>query len=314
MACLAALVLTVVLVYLELPIRGGLVPAPLIYGRPATWDGFWYIALAEQFRGSLGDPLANLATKFDHIVAFAGDQYGLLALAIPPALIIAARRAPRYTLLTGLALVITILFNEAYSNADIQRYYLGPVLWVWTWLGILGAEVADRAALTIASLTAGRRPLTLDSPALRRASIVAAAIFGLVLLLPALSDVDARRKLADRSRDTGAMTWLDEALPALAENAVLVSWWSTSTPLWYAQKVEGLRPDVFIADDRTMIDLGLGRAPDVIRRFLGSRPVYAIRLQGHDIDELLNQFDMTLVASGGSTAVYRVNGTLAATP
>jgi 4-amino-4-deoxy-L-arabinose transferase-like glycosyltransferase len=314
LACLAALVLTVTLVYLELPIRGGLLPAPLIYGRPDTWDGFWYIALAEQFRGSLGDPLANLATKLDHIVAFARDQYGLLALAIPPAFIIGARRAPRYTLLTGLALVITILFNEAYSNADIQRYYLGPVLWVWTWVGILGAEVADLAAFSIVSLTAGRRPLTFDSPALRRASVVAAAIVGVVLLLPALGDVDARRKLADRSNDTGAVAWLDEALPALAENAVLVSWWSTSTPLWYAQKVEGLRPDVFIADDRTMIDLGLGRAPDVIRRFLGSRPVYAIRLEGHDIDELLAQFDMTLVASGGSTAVYRVNGTLAATP
>jgi transmembrane protein TMEM260 (protein O-mannosyltransferase) len=314
LACLAAVALTVTLVYLELPIRGGLLPAPLIYGRPDTWDGFWYIALAEQFRGSLGDPFANLATKLDHVVAFARDQYGLLALAIPPALIVAARRAPRYTLLSGLALVITILFNEAYSNADIQRYYLGPVLWVWTWLGILGAEVADLVAFSIAGLVAGRRSLTFDTPTARVASIVAATIVGVVLLLPALGDVDARRTVADRSHDTGAATWLDEALPALAENAVLVSWWSTSTPLWYAQKVQGLRPDVFIADDRTMIDLGLGRAPDVIRRYLGTRPVYAIRLQGHDIDELLDQFDMTLVASGGNTAIYRVNGLLAATP
>ena len=25
--------------------------APLVYARPTTWDGFWSIALAEQFRG-----------------------------------------------------------------------------------------------------------------------------------------------------------------------------------------------------------------------------------------------------------------------
>ena len=67
----------------------------------------------------------------------------------------------------------------------------------------------------------------------------------------------------------------------------LVSWWSTSTPLWYAQKVEGLRPDILIVDDRTMLDLDLGRAPDVIERYLAEgRPVYAIRLDGRDLEEL----------------------------
>src|SRR5258706_8662309 len=54
----AALVLvgTVVLVYLELPIRAGGVRAPLVYAHPEAWDGFWYVAPAEQFRGSLSDP------------------------------------------------------------------------------------------------------------------------------------------------------------------------------------------------------------------------------------------------------------------
>ena len=35
--------LTVVLVYLELPLRAGPFRAPLVYGTPETWDGFWYI-------------------------------------------------------------------------------------------------------------------------------------------------------------------------------------------------------------------------------------------------------------------------------
>ena len=314
LACLAAVVVAVTLVYLELPIRGGLLPAPLIYGRPDTWDGFWYIALAEQFRGALGNPFADLPGKLDDWVTFAREQYGLLALAIPPAFIVVARRAPRYALLTGLALLITILFNEAYSNADIARYYLGPVLIVWTWIGILGAEVADVGALLVANLAAGRKAVTLDSPGLRRASVATAAIVGVVLLLPALGDLDARRKSADRSNDRSAMTWLAEALPAVPPNAVLISWWSTSTPLWYAQKVQGLRPDLEIIDDRTMLDRQLGRAPDVIKRYLGTRPVYVIRANERDLTELTNQFDMTLVAGGGSTGVYAVNGRLAAVP
>jgi Protein of unknown function (DUF2723) len=315
LTCGLALVATVVLVFLELPIRGGLLPAPLIYGKPATWNGFWYIALAEQFRGSLGDPFADLPTKVNHLVTIANVQFGVLALAIPPAFIVAAKRAPRLTLLTGLAFVITVLFNQAYANADIERYYLGPVLWVWLWIGILAAEVADAATVAIATLAERRTRVTSARAAgggLRVASVLAATLVGVLVLVPTLAGLGARRHAADRSGDTGAQAWLNEALPAVAQGAVLVSWWSTSTPLWYAQKVEGLRPDIDIIDDRTMLDLDLGRAPDVINRYLGTRPVYVIRLAGGDTDELTRQFDMTVVASGGNTAVWKVNGRLAA--
>ena len=139
--------------------------------------------------------------------------------------------------------------------------------------------------------------------------MAAAAIVAVVLLLPAFTELDARRDQADRSRAVEAQVWLEETLPALEPNAVIVSWWSTSTPLWYAQKVEGLRPDVFVVDDRTMLDLNLGRAPDVIRRYLAEgRPVYAIRIDGPDLNELKSQFDMTLVAGRFHTGVWKVNG------
>jgi 4-amino-4-deoxy-L-arabinose transferase-like glycosyltransferase len=314
LACLGAALGTVALVYLELPIRGGLVPAPLIYGQPATWDGFWYIALAEQFRGSLDNPFADLPAKLDDLVRLAREQLGLVALAIPPAFLISVRRAPRYTLLTGSALLVTVLFNQAYSNADINRYYLGPVLVVWTWIGILAAEVADLAAVLVASLGARGRLQTLESPAVQRASMVAAGIVGAVLLLPTLQDFANRRHEADRSGDTGAAQWVAEALPAVPEGAVLISWWSTSTPLWYAQKVQGLRPDIDIIDDRTMLDRNIGRAPDVIAANLGHHPVYVIRANDRDLNELLDQFDMTLVASSGGTGVWAVHGRLAAAP
>jgi hypothetical protein len=312
-ACLGAAFGTMALVFLELPLRGGLIPAltaPVVYARPATWDGFWYIALAEQFRGSLGDPFADLPKKVGDLVGLANAQLGFLALAIPPAVIVTARRAPRYLLLTGTAFIITILFNEAYANADIERYYLGPALWIWTWLAVLAAEVAALAGWLGAALAASVRRPPSGERVVDRATLGATLVLAGLLLVPALGDLDRRRDLANRSGDTSAQQWLDEALPAIDQNAVLVSWWSTSTPLWYAQHVQGVRPDIFVVDDRTMLDLGLGGAPDVIARYLAEgRPVYAIRIDYNgDLAELLVQFDMTLVASEGVTGVWKVNG------
>jgi hypothetical protein len=315
LACIAAGALTIALVYLELPLRGGLVPAltaPLVYAKPATWDGFWYIALAEQFRGALADPFADLGGKLGELVELAGSQYGFLVLAIPPAFVVSAVRAPRYTLLTGLAFLITVLFNAAYTNADIQRYYLGPLLWSWTWLGILGAELAKLATSLTVALAERLRRGSLGDGAGARAGIAVTLVLGALLLAPAFGDLDQRRDDAGRANERGAATWLAQVLPVIPNNAVLVSWWSTSTPLWYAQKVEGLRPDIFIVDDRTMLDLGLGRAPDVIRRYLGERPVFVIRLTGPDTDELTGRFDMHVVAGDGNLAVWAVTGQLAA--
>ena len=53
---------------------------------------------------------------------------------------------------------------------------------------------------------------------------------------------------------------------------MIVSWWSYSTPLWYAQVVEGRRPDIYIIDDRTRLDLNLGDVYDVIDALLPTRP------------------------------------------
>jgi transmembrane protein TMEM260 (protein O-mannosyltransferase) len=317
LTCLLVSFATLAVVYLELPLRGGLVPAltaPLVYARPTTWDGFWSIALAEQFRGSLSDPIANLGAKLDTLMTtVATPALGPFLPAVPVAFLVTVVRAPRYALLTGLAFVITLLFNMSYANAAIERYYLGPLLWVWTWLGILAAELAATAAFLGSALTQWLQRIRPDDLVVRRASSVAAAAFAVVLLWPAATTLGARRHDADRSGDTSAQAWLAEVLPVIPQNAVLVSWWSTSTPLWYAQKVEGLRPDIFVVDDRTMLDLGLGRAPDVINRYLGeARPVYAIRLSGPDTDELRAQFLMTKVASGGNTAVWQVLGRLTA--
>ena len=58
---------------------------------------------------------------------------------------------------------------------------------------------------------------------------------------------------------------------------LIVGWWSYSTTLWYAQRVEGRRPDLRIVDDRTRLDGRLRGITDVIDEQLGRRPVCVIR-------------------------------------
>jgi hypothetical protein len=301
-ACAVALALTVVGAYLELPLRAGPFRAPLVYANPDTWDGFWYIALAEQFRGSLSDPLGNLPGKLGDLWNLTVGQYGLLALLVPLGFIAAIRRVPRYALLTGTAMLITVAFDASYANADINRYYLGPILWAWTWIACLGAVVID-LGVTLWSWLARRTP-----DATRQATAGLAVVVAIAMLVPTVGEQAARREAADRSGDTSAAAWLDQVLPAVAPNAVLISWWSTSTPLWYAALVEGRRTDIDVVDDRTILDRGYGSALGVISRFLGTNPVYIIRANDHDLAEIQAAYHLDLVASGGNLGVYRVLG------
>ena len=266
-AFLAALLATTALVYLELPLRAGPFPAPLVYGRPDTWDGFWYIVLAEQFQGSIDDPFGNLGPKLADLGTRLVAQFGPLAFLVPVAFLATARRHPRFALLTGSTVAITVFFALSYLNADIGRYYAGPILLVWTWLGALGAEVAR-----LVGTLADRRPA--GSMA---AGSMTAGILAIVLVAPTLLAIPGRQAALDESRnDTGAR-WLDAALAAFQPGAIVVSWWSYSTPLWYAQRVEGRRPDITIVDDRTRLDDQLGGFIDVIEANLGRRPVYVMR-------------------------------------
>ncbi|MBI2764072.1 MAG: hypothetical protein HYX54_10095 [Chloroflexi bacterium] len=341
-----ALVGTIIAVYVELPLRAGPFRAPLVYGRPDTWDGFWYIALAEQFRGSVQDPLGDLPRKLSELAQLTAAQFGVLAPVIPVAFLATAIRQRRYALLTGSAMLITLVFNASYSNADISRYYLGPTLWAWTWLAILGGLMVDQVVLTIQGgmapplpglapgagewdPTAADEPASAPVPAEvaapvaapasapvpakavrpdRRVAPLLAVVLGGLMLLPTAADFSQRARVADSSHDTAARRWVTTVLEIVEPNAVVVSWWSTSTVLWYAQYVDRLRPDITVVDDRTRLDLQYGEATDVITRFLGQRPVYVIRANVRDLQLVADAFVLEPVTGEGATAVYRVVG------
>lgn len=320
LACAAAVVGTLVLVYLELPLRAGIFRAPLVYAKPDTWDGFWYIALAEQFRGALNDPLGEIPRKLGDLARLADAQLGLLAPAVAVGFLATVVRHPRYALLTGSAMVVTALFNASYSNADIERYYLGPAFWAWTWLGVLAGVIVERVAGAGPAgeeARAGAGMVEEVAPAMGGASAprlgrvlpaVLAAGVATVLLLPTAGALEARAFEADRSHDTSARRWMTAALSQIEVGAVVVSWWSTSTVLWYAQYVDGIRPDITIIDDRTRLDLDYGEATDVIARFLGSRPVYVIRANDYDLGLVRELYELEPLTAEPATNVYRVVG------
>lgn len=301
--CVAVLVATLSVLYLELPLRAGAfgepLRAPLVYGRPDTWEGFRYVVLAEQFRGSIVDPLGHLDRKLGDLVDLAALQFGVLAPLVPVGFLAAVRLDPRYALLSGVALAVTAFFSASYVNADIQRYYLGPILIAWTWLAILVATAAEQ----VRAMTAAE-PADTSAGESRALGIVATILAAAVLVGPSLAVLPASSAEADRSDDRGAARWLDDVLTTMEPNAIVVSWWSYSTPLWYAQHVEGRRPDIFVADDRTRLDRAMGDINDVIDDNLGRVPVYVIRASSGELARLRERY--VLDRADGLGILHRV--------
>ena len=308
LACMAVLAVVMVLLYLELPLRAGPFRAPLVYGRPETWEGFRYIVLAEQFRGSLVDPFGDLGGRLGQLVDLAAAQFGILAPLVPLGFLATVRRAPHYALLTGLAAAVTVVFAVSYVNADIGRYYLGPALIAWTWLAVL-AVTGVEAVVALIRPPPGELagdPSRADERRPRAGPVDAtvAALIALALVVPTLGALPVRASQLDESGNRVAGRWLDAALAAMEPNAVVVSWWSYSATLWYGQHIEGRFPDGFIVDDRTRLDLELGEVTDVIDDYLGTLPVYVIRASPGDVAALGGRYVLEAVPS--VTLLYRV--------
>ena len=331
LACVVALVVPMVVLFAELPIRAAM-HAPLVYGHPDTLGGFLYVVLGQQFGGSIVDPFGGLGTKASDIVSLMSGWLGPLIyvgiLGIGTSLI----KRPRYMALSAPTFLITCFFSVSYANADIERYFLVPILIAFTWVGLgaadlitsaaaLGTWVADRM-VPGEKAAAGQSSASTDrTSAAGRFGIAVLAcemIVALVLIAPIPGTVSARQEPTggvfsggvSQAGQTQAATVMKVILaPAdikgsLPQGAVLVSWWSTSTTLWYGQRVLHLRPDIYIVDDRTRLDDNLGTVQDVFNKFLGNRPLFAIRTSGGSdgMLALMDEYDMQpFMLSDGST-------------
>jgi hypothetical protein len=305
--CALALFGVAALVYLELPVRAAM-GAPLVYGHPDTWFGFWYVALGAQFSGSLSGPFSDLAGKSSALAGLATAQFGPLAALIPAGFLVTAIRRPRFMLLTGTWLVVTCWFAASYTNADIERYYLVPILIVVSWLAVA-------AGIAVDAVEAWLRVQWTGAPAGATALLGAArAAAGIALVAPALLAAPTTRLAVDQSADTRAADWSRWAFEAVEPRAVMVTWWDFSTPLWYRQLILRQRPDVLVIDDRTRLDRALGSVDDTIRANLGSRSVYLVRRE-EDLPGLLARWQVReILDPGGMQSLLLVLGPRAAGP
>lgn len=327
-ACAAGLVLTMVVLYAYLPIRASMDP-PLDYGHPVTLDRLRYTVLAEQFRGSFhGLPPARevLTAAADLLVG----QLGIFGwLAIPGLVATLALRPALFTLSVP-TFAITFLFALGYENADITRYQAVPLLMALLWV-MVGLEGAWRALRWVVHRTrVARRARTLlvgsdatataatDRPSWsrawsaatrgRRLRAVALGVLAVALVGPSALAVRDRYPGVDASGEVYASVWLESALANLRPDGIVLSWWSYSTPLWYAQFVEGRRLDLRVIDDRTRLDEDLGGITDLIASNLGRRPVYVIRLP-RDLGAVEQEYRLREVAGIPSWGpIYEVLG------
>lgn len=292
--------------YLYIPIRAAIDPQPpLFYARPDSAERLRYLIFAEQFKdlfSHFDDPLAFFAQRWDKTesvlaVQFLGPGWLLVAFG---AATVAVRRLGSFIFL-GVIVVVNVWYSMNYLDGDIDRYYVTTTAIAAALLGVAVAGLATTCARAAAEL--GRR---MGRAARRRVTAGAAlAVLLLAGLLP-LGSLVTRYDARDRSDDHEADRWVASVFARLPPDAVILSWWSYSTPLWYHRWVLGERPDITIVDERNMLDDGYMSWDGAIRAFLGRRPVYLVPPEWES-ERLLRLWDTETISTyAGYTKLQRV--------
>ena len=241
LAATAGLTILGLAVYLYIPWAASRNP-PLAYNHPVTLDSVLWLVTGEQFRYQFdllspkgpGEFVANLPTLADTAAAEATIVLPILGIVGLPFLV---RRRPAF----GWT-VIALLITGGYVWATYQRlehYLLVPFL-----LTTISAGVAlDATANGLVALV--RRTRWRDDP---RPSEIAGLTVGLAAIAFAIALAGVNWSTSDRSNERGGDEYVAQLFGSLPPNAMIVSYWDPTGPLWYGQHVEGLRPD--IADHR----------------------------------------------------------------
>jgi len=250
---------------------------PLFYAHPDTWERFRYLVFAEQFRelfGDFGSPLDDFWAKWADAERVLAAQFvvpGWLLVAVGAATL-AVRQLGAFVFL-ALVVVANVVYSMNFRDGDIDRYYLPTLVATAPLLGVATAAIAASVARAVAET--GRR-LVASYPSRRRvASLGGAIVLALAAALPGAALVTGYGA-HDQSQNREADLWVASVLDRMPPNAVIVSWWSYSTPLWYHRWILGERPDVTIIDERNILDDGYRTMRNAIRSYFGERPVYVV--------------------------------------
>jgi hypothetical protein len=315
-AALGAMVLGLT-VYLYIPWAASRNP-PLTYNHPVTLDAVLWLVTGTQFRGQFQFLSPRGPTGF---VAALPALWGLASsratLILPLGGMVGLGWLIRLRPAFGLA-CLGILLTGLYFWANygrLEHYLLVPLLvlaigmavaleWVARFL-TAGSEWIGRRARRSAGAAGGPADRSVDNTAEEDASDPVTTIavradrsipglaIGLAGLAFAVALAWANWSAADRSADVSGQTYVSAVFSSLPANAAIVSYWDASTPLWYGQQVEGLRPDVLVVDDTNIVYEGWGTAVARIASLICARPVFAIRNGSGDLATIAKRFRVT---------------------
>ena len=277
-ACAALLAVGVIGSYAYIVIRSQINPdPPLFYARPETFERLRYLIMAEQFSGlfdGFGAPLADLGLKWQQTEQILGRQFagpGWLLAAVGAAILAVRRRGAFFMLL--LAVLANVFYSMNFRDGDIDRYYMPTLV---ATAPLLGVALGAIGALCASAVAESSRRLSATLGTRRRlAGVAGATVVSLGSLLAAASLVGGYAA-HDQSQNRDADAWVASVHRALPPNAVVISWWSYSTPLWHHRWVLGERPDITIIDDRNILDDGYRTMTRAVQAHLGRRPVYVV--------------------------------------
>jgi hypothetical protein len=310
-------------VYIYIPLAALRNP-PLPYNHPTTLDGVIWLVTGTQFRGQFdflagegpGDFVAALPTLWTLMLERATIVVPILGAI---GLVRLTWQRPAFGLMC-IGIMVTATYIWA-NYLELEHYLLVP--WLIAGIG-LSVAVEGLARLLTAALgwaAGGADPTGASTPSSpadgqipkKRIGTAVAALAGLAFVVT-LGSLNWATN--DDSGDVSGPTYVNSVFSSLPPNAAILSYWDASTPLWYGQHVEGLRPDVLIVDDTNIVYEGWGTREARIASLICSRPVFIERLGEGDLVPTREQYQLepfisVAVAAGGPSAVteteiYRV--------
>lgn len=244
--------------YAYIPLRAMAGPAD-VYGRYATWDGFFAHVSGAQFRGdmhflsvdSVAAAWAAMPQVIDHLVATSNVLF--VAVGVVGVLLLLGRDHGFGLLLVVLG-IVNVYFYANYLG-DLSHYLLT------TWL-ILAVGVGVAAEAVVRALTGRFGP---------RAGVAQYALLALPLVL-----LLANWAGHDQSANRDGEQFTAEVFAALPQDALLVTYWDALTALSYEHCIEGVRPDVRLRafDPTALVTCDRIEAP--IAEEALRRPVFAL--------------------------------------